>query len=111
MKNFIKFGVIAVSVAPMLAFANVIDTTVTNVAGAITGIPGLVIGIAVIYFLIGVYQYASGGDEKTIGEAKTKVVYGLIAIFVMVAVWGLIAQIAEITGVDTGGGAPTYPSI
>lgn len=111
MKKFVKFGILAVSTAPLLALANVIDTTVTNVTQAIVGIPALVIGAAVIYFLIGVWQYASGGDEKTRGDAKIKIVYGLIALFVMTAVWGLVGEIASITGVSTGGGAPTYPTI
>ncbi|MBI5139964.1 MAG: hypothetical protein HZA94_00740 [Candidatus Vogelbacteria bacterium] len=111
MKNFVKFGIATVSITPLLALANVIDTTVTNLQTAITNIPALVIGLAVIYFLIGVWQYASGGDEKTRGDAKIKIVYGLIALFVMVAVWGLIAEIGSITGVSTGTGAPAYPSI
>ncbi|MEK7066624.1 MAG: hypothetical protein AAB965_03600, partial [Patescibacteria group bacterium] len=70
MKNFVKVSIAAMSIMPFFAMANAIDTTVNNLTTAIAGIPALVIGFAVIYFLIGVYQYASGGDEKTGGDAK-----------------------------------------
>ena len=110
MKNFVKLSIVGMSIAPFLALANVIDKTVSNLQTAITGIPALIIGAAVIYFLYGVFQYAAGGDDKTRGEAKTKILYGLIAIFVMTAVWGLIGEIASITGVGSGS-KPSYPSI
>ena len=110
MKNFVKVSIAAMSIMPLFAFADAITTTVTNLTNAITGIPALIIGAAVIYFLIGVYQYASGGDEKTRGDAKMKIVYGLIALFVMTAVWGLVAEIASITSVNSGS-KPTYPTI
>ncbi len=110
MKNFVKFSIVAVAVAPLFALANAIETATSYVQAGITGIPAVVIGAAVIYFLIGVYQYAAGGDEKTRGDAKMKILYGLIAIFVMTAMWGLIAELTTITGIGAGT-KPQYPSI
>lgn len=110
MKNFVKFSIVATSIAPLLASANAIETATSYIQAGITNIPAVVIGVAVIYFLVGVYQYASGGDEKTRGDAKMKILYGLIAIFVMTAMWGLIAELRTATGIGEGA-KPTYPTI
>ena len=51
----------------------------------------LIIGIAVIYFLAGLIKYVTaGGDEEKRKEARNTMIYGIIAIFVMVSVWGLV---------------------
>lgn len=75
-----------------------IGSAVTSVTSSLSGIPALLIGVAVIYFLIAVFQYASGADDKTRGEARTKILYGLIGIFVMTAMWGLVREAQTIFG-------------
>lgn len=51
----------------------------------------LIIGLAVVYFLWGVLQYVTaGGDEEKKTLARSTMIYGVIAIFVMVSVWGLV---------------------
>ncbi|MFA5651859.1 MAG: hypothetical protein WC933_00650 [Candidatus Paceibacterota bacterium] len=52
-----------------------------------------IISIAVVYFIFNVFKYAvlSGGDEEKKKEAKTQMIWGIVALFVMVSVWGLVA--------------------
>ena len=51
----------------------------------------LIIGLAVVYFLWGVLKYVTaGGDEEKKGQGRDTMIYGIIAIFVVVSVWGLV---------------------
>ena len=51
----------------------------------------LLIGFTVVFFLWGLLKYVgSGADEKTREEGKNVMVYGVVSLFVIVSVWGLI---------------------
>ena len=112
MKKILKFGIVAISLTPFLALAADLSSIVDAVQGQIGAIPQLLIGIAVIYFLVAVMQYASGGDDKTRGEAKTKILYGLIAIFIMVSFWTVLGILGDTIGqAPTPGSSPGYPTL
>lgn len=50
-----------------------------------------IIGLGVLIFLIGVVQYVASGDNEEKREAsRNMMIYGIIAIFVMVSVWGFV---------------------
>lgn len=67
--------------------------TVTNWIGAL--IP-LVISIALLVFLIGIVQYVTaGGDEEKRTAARGMIIFGIIALFVMVSVWGFVNILAR----------------
>lgn len=52
---------------------------------------GLFIGAAVVYFLLGVLKYMSkAGDDKEQEEGRKMMLYGIIGLFVMISVWGLV---------------------
>lgn len=49
------------------------------------------IGLGVLIFLVGVVQYIAAGDnEEKRTEGRNLIIFGIIAIFVMVSVWGLV---------------------
>ena len=52
-----------------------------------------IIALAVVFFIYNVFVYAIVGasDEEKRTEARTRMVWGIIGIFVMVSVWGLVA--------------------
>ncbi|HEY4476388.1 MAG TPA: hypothetical protein VJB69_00130 [Candidatus Paceibacterota bacterium] len=51
----------------------------------------LIVGLATIYFLIGVLKYIqSVGDETKRKEGVVMMTYGIIGLFVMVSLWGLV---------------------
>lgn len=61
----------------------------------------LIIGLAILYFLWGVLQYVTKGNEKEgREEAKWIMIWGIIAIFVMVSVWGLVNILHKTFGLD-----------
>ncbi|MBI5139965.1 MAG: hypothetical protein HZA94_00745 [Candidatus Vogelbacteria bacterium] len=94
----VKFIATIGLILPSLTFGATIESAVSGIITELSGIPVLLIGVAVIYFLFAVMQYTTGADEKTREEAQKKIVYGLIGIFVMVAMWGLVGEVQNIVG-------------
>ena len=64
-------------------------------------------GIATVIFLWGVIVYiTSGGDEEKRKEGRNYIIYGLIGLFVMIALWGIINVMI---GFFFPGGLPLQP--
>jgi len=104
MKKFISGGVLISSVAPIFAFAA--GTTLVTALGVVKAVLDLlipiVITLAVVMFFFGLAQYIlKAGEEKTKG--RDIMIYGIITLFVMVAVWGLVQVIANTFNVNIGG--------
>lgn len=51
----------------------------------------LIIGIGLITFIWGIIKYVITDSESGKKDATSIIVYGLIALFVMVCVWGLVS--------------------
>ena len=102
------------SALPLMAFAQY------NPSQGITGLFGLlgywvklalplIISIAVVWFVWNVFQYAVAGDEDKKKEAKGQMIWGIVGIFVMVSVWGLVGILQSTF--QTGGGSTTLPTL
>jgi hypothetical protein len=87
---------LAVGFSPLLAMAQ------TYTGGGIAGLFALAsyflgllvplfIGVAVVYFIWQVFNYTIAGDEEKKKEAKTGIIWGIVGLFVMVSIWGLVA--------------------
>lgn len=51
----------------------------------------LLITLSVIVFIIGIIKYIAGADDSTKREEGRKfMLYGIIALFVMISIWGLV---------------------
>lgn len=111
MKNKIKKIISAGLVAsPFFALAATdIDTIIMRVEDIVGLIIPVLIGIALIYFIIGVIKYVTAGaDEEKRKEARNTILYGVIGLFAIVAVWGLVRVLADTFSIDTGG-TPDIP--
>lgn len=87
--------------------------TVQEIISIFTGIIGdivvpLLLVLATVVFLYGVITYITAeGDEDKMATGKTYVIYGIIAMTAMVAVWGIVAALVnsfEVGGVGIPGG-------
>jgi len=67
-----------------------IGRLINLVGTAIRDIIPIIIGLAVLVFLWGVLKYVIAKDEDSQKEARNVMLWGIIAIFVMVSVWGLV---------------------
>lgn len=71
----------------------------------------LLIAVAVVVFLYGVVKYiTAGGSEEKRAEARMTMIYGIIGLFVMVAIWGLVGILLNTFGIAPGG-RMDYPQL
>ena len=109
--------VIGGALLPVLAFAQVVpNQDVPGILSRIQDIFIIVIPIimtlALLYFLWGLAHYILGaGDEEKRKAGRDMMIYGIIALFVMAAVWGLVGVLGRTVGVGTGGATPDLPEV
>ena len=91
----VLFG-LAVGFSPLLAMAQTYQTT-SGIAGLfalatyfLNLLVPLLIGVAVVYFIWQVFNYTIAGDEEKKKNAKTGIIWGIVGIFIMVSIWGLV---------------------
>ena len=95
-----------VAFLPLLALAQFQVDDLGSGFGAIIAIINkyiipLAIGLAVVYFIWGLIQYATAGADDAAKKAgRDHIIYGIIAIFVMVSVWGLVNVLANTFGLN-----------
>jgi hypothetical protein len=111
-----KFGIAIASYAlPLMAGAQTVDASyIDSILTAIgnilnTALP-LIIAAAVVYFVYGIARYVMSGDEAAKEAAKGKIIYGIIGLFVMISVWGLVRILTNVTGVEDAD-APTVDNL
>ena len=105
---------------PTLALAQQTVGTVTDAFGTTfqtlrTFFTGSVfpffIALAIIFFLWGLVQFVrAAGDEKAREVGKSHMIWGIVALVVMVSIVGIVNFIASSTGLQ-GGALPTTPTI
>lgn len=67
------------------------------------------IGMAVVALFFGIIMFLVQGrdDEKKRKSWLSWMMYSILGLFVMVAIWGLVGFLASVLGVGVGGSAPT----
>lgn len=117
MKKYILLGLGLVSV-PAVTFAdvnNAINTPIGNIISTLVGwlnyiVPALVT-IAVVYFIWGVIQFMTSSDEEAKKTGRTKIINGLIGLFVIVAFWGIISVVKGSFGIGNTTGQNITPCV
>lgn len=69
--------------------------TFTSLANKFGGIANAVIpfliGLAIVLMIWGIFKYVSAaGDAEKIAEGRKTTVYGIVALFIMLAFWGFV---------------------
>ncbi|OGF90704.1 hypothetical protein A3H65_03525 [Candidatus Giovannonibacteria bacterium RIFCSPLOWO2_02_FULL_45_14] len=71
----------------------------------------LLFAIATIVFLWGVILYiTAGGDEEKRKEGRNYIIFGLIGLFVMVSIWGIVNLFLDFFDF-TNVSAPSLPNL
>ncbi len=101
MRRIIGFSSLSglVLALPLVASAADLMSTLVLVNRFLNGLIGVIITIAIIVFFWGLVRYLTD-----VGEAKHQglliMMYGLIAIFVMVSIWGIIHLLQNTFGIS-----------
>ncbi|MCX6754900.1 MAG: hypothetical protein NTU81_03690 [Candidatus Nomurabacteria bacterium] len=111
MKKIISFGLVLSSV-PFMAFAaDQIGGIIAQLVGYLNYIVPALITVAVVYFIWGVISFMTSSDEEAKKMGRTKIINGLIGLFVIVAFWGIIAVVKNTFGIGNVTGQNITPCI
>ncbi len=112
---------------PLLAFGQQFGGAGGNpCAGQTTGLQGFIctigsilntiipvlIVLAVVLFIWGIIQYVIGSDEEAKKKGKDRMIFGIIGLVVIVAMWGLVSLVTSTFGLDSSNviiNVPTVP--
>ena len=108
MKKTLKKASIGMGVflLPAVAFAQSLQNTTNatslfaNVRSILNAVVPIIIALGVVYILWGIIQSYTRGDEEKRKEGHMKVLYGIIALFVMVSIWGLVNILVGTAGLS-----------
>lgn len=100
-----KMSLFIALLVPSISFAALggIRTLLVDFGGLVKLAIPIVFGLAVLFFFWGIANYIlKAGDVKAKEEGKNIMIYGVIAIFVITSIWGLVGFIQRNLGI-TGG--------
>lgn len=114
MKKLVGAG--ALYALPMLAFA-VADTGLSTLAELIRGVGGiinllipLVAALALLYFFWGLAKFIlAAGDEGEREKGKSIMIWGIIALFILASVWGLVNFLGDVFDLENT--EVTFPGV
>lgn len=105
MKNLFKGGVLLSATTGALAASA--QTTFGSILGTIGALINTIIPILIAaglaYFIYGVIRFVIAKDADSKEDARKVVIQGIIGLFVIVSIWGLVGIIQSTFGVGTGG--------
>lgn len=82
---------------------------ISTAGGIIQALIPIVIGLGVLVFLWGVLKYVLNSSDAGKAEGRTFMLWGIIALFVMVSVWGLVNILRDSLNLNPA--TPTAPAI
>ena len=103
--NFVALFSIVVLMMPLLAFATShevtdVDTLLDKALGLLNKVIPILMVLALLFFIWSVISYVFKKVEEDKKIAKQNMIWGIIALFVIVAVWGLVNVLINTFGFD-----------
>jgi len=109
-KTFSLLGMFAL---PAVAFAQTVQSVLSVFKDILNALIPILITAALVAFFYGLAKYilSSSDTEGKVGARKIMVA-GLVSLFIMVSIWGIIQLFANTFGIGQGGtGAGLIPKI
>ena len=106
MKKIVSIVSGSVVLLPAIAFAqnaNYAINLVTSAKNVLDQLVVFLIALAVVWFIWNVIRYTMSSDEEKKSAAKSQMIWGIIAIAVIVSIWGLVGILQNVFGVNTQG--------
>jgi hypothetical protein len=110
-KNINTYSLLILSIfIPSVSFAALegVVTLVTDFKNVINLIIPTLFALALVYFFWGVGQFIlhDAGNDKTREDGKKKILWGIIALFILASIFGIVAWISSTLGVGSGSSSP-----
>lgn len=84
-----------------IKFLSIIDILVWVKCIIVIAVIPIIFALALVFFLWGVMKFIMASDTKNKEESKKFIMAGLIGLFVMTSVWGIIKILSTTLGIDT----------
>ncbi|MBP9802847.1 MAG: hypothetical protein KBD14_00870 [Candidatus Pacebacteria bacterium] len=105
---FMLVGFMAPSIASAQAFKDCtvfgddkLSALLCKIGFLINAVIPILISLGVVYFIWGVIQYAIARDEEMKAEGRGAMIHGLIALLVIVSIWGLVNFMKKFIGLGS----------
>ena len=113
-KILTRIAVGSALVLPLFAYAADVSSILNQLENILNRIIPILMILATVVFLWGVVRYVTAqGDENKIKDGRQFIIFGLIGLFIMLALWGvvraLVAQFGVGGGVIPGGPGDVRP--
>ena len=98
-----RFSLALLFLAPAVSFAALggVKDLIQQSGGVLKGVIPVIFGLAMVYFFWGMSVFIlNAGNEKLRADGKQKMVWGVVALFVMFSIWGILTWIAGVFGVN-----------
>jgi len=92
---------------PVFAYAQLgnVENIATSIGNIINLLIPIVFALALLYFFWGLATYIlSSGDPEKKEEGRNKMIWGIVALFVMASIWGLVNFLQDALDIDEGTG-------
>ena len=97
---------------PTFVFAQTIGTIFGTIGNLIQQATPIVVALALLYFFWGLATYIlAAGDEEAKAKGRSIMIWGIIALFVIVSVWGLVGVLGNTFGVSQGQSSGAIPGV
>jgi membrane protease YdiL (CAAX protease family) len=112
MKKFTSYIALALLIPlSVLAQGPTIDSLLDDIASLFESIIPILLTLAILTFFWGLVKFINhAGDQKAVEEGRQIMLWGMIAIFVMVALWSIIGYMQSELGLDFNTNLGTLPA-
>ncbi|NLE07129.1 MAG: hypothetical protein GX627_00725 [Parcubacteria group bacterium] len=108
-KLALTVGALALPLVSFAALGNV-DQLVTDIGNIVNKIIPILFALALLVFFWGLVRYIFTGPEKK-AEARSLMIWGVVILFVMASVWGLVHFLGAALGVEQTSAPAVKPLI
>jgi len=114
MKKVLVLSAFVLVLAPFIAHGQNfegINGIVEGIQAVIKALLPIVGALALLYFFWGLAKFIlAAGDEEAREKGKSIMIWGIVALFIIVSVWGLVAWLGTLLGIEAGSNV-TIPNI
>lgn len=82
------------------AGVSTIQTFICKLNDILSALIPFLIALGIVYFVWGVISYVVGNDEEAKKKGRDRMIYGIIGLVVIVAVWGIVRWVTNTFNVN-----------
>ena len=115
LKTVFGLGVLGLAaLMPIAANAQLenIERIVSSIGSIVDVATPIIVGIALLAFFWGLAKFIfSAGNEDAKDEGKRIMIWGVVALFVIISIWGIVSFIGEAIGINPEARPEVVPGI